>query len=82
MVTSVLREELRAIDSDLPLFNIRTMDENLAQQRWPFRIFGSMFAIFAFIALMLSAIGLYAVIGFAVWDTVRMVRDWIQWVNE
>jgi putative ABC transport system permease protein len=30
-VTSVLREELRAIDSDLPLFNIRTMDDSLAQ---------------------------------------------------
>ena len=27
--------EVRAIDADLPLFNIRTFDESLAQQRWP-----------------------------------------------
>jgi putative ABC transport system permease protein len=65
-LTSVLREELRALDADLPLFNIRTMDESLAQARWPFRIFGTMFAIFAFIALALSAVGLYAVTAYSV----------------
>jgi ABC-type antimicrobial peptide transport system permease subunit len=42
------------------------MDENLARQRWPFRVFGTMFAIFAFIALMLSAVGLYAVTAYSV----------------
>jgi putative ABC transport system permease protein len=62
----ILREEVRAIDADLPLFGIQTMDQSLAQARWPFRIFGSMFAIFAFIALALSAIGLYAVTAYSV----------------
>jgi predicted permease len=65
-VTSVLREEVRAIDGDLPLYGIRTMNESLAQARWPFRIFGTMFAFFAFIALMLSAVGLYAVTAYSV----------------
>jgi ABC-type antimicrobial peptide transport system permease subunit len=65
-MTPILREEVRAIDADLPLFGIRTMDQQLAQQRWPFRIFGTMFAIFAFIALALSAVGLYAVTAYAV----------------
>ncbi len=65
-ITPVLREEVRAIDADLPLFGIRTMDEGLAQARWPFRVFGSMFAIFALIALTLSAVGLYAVTAYAV----------------
>jgi ABC-type antimicrobial peptide transport system permease subunit len=66
LMTPILREEVRAIDADLPLFGIRTLDENLAQARWPFRIFGSMFAIFALIALVLSAVGLYAVTAYAV----------------
>lgn len=65
-MTPLLREEVRAIDADLPLFGIRTMDDQLAQARWPFRIFGAMFAIFAFIALVLSAVGLYAVTAYAV----------------
>jgi putative ABC transport system permease protein len=65
-LTPAVREEMRAIDPDLPLFNIRTLDESLAQQRWPFRVFGTMFAIFAAGALLLSAIGLYAVTAYAV----------------
>jgi len=65
-LTSLMREEVRAIDPDLPLFDIKTMDQQLAQARWPFRVFGSMFAIFAMIALALSAVGLYAVTAYSV----------------
>jgi predicted permease len=65
-ITSVVREEMRAVEPDLPLFNIMTMDQSLARMRWPFRVFGSMFAIFAAIALALSAVGLYAVTAYSV----------------
>ena len=65
-LTSMAREEVRAIDPDLPLFGVQTMDQQLAQQRWSFRIFGTMFAIFAVIALALSAVGLYAVTAYSV----------------
>jgi putative ABC transport system permease protein len=66
LMTPILREEVRAIDPDLPLFDIRTMDAALEQARWPFRVFGSMFTMFALIALTLSAVGLYAVTAYAV----------------
>ena len=65
-LTPAVREEMRAIDPDLPLFNIRTLDEALARERWPFRVFGTMFAVFAAGALLLSAIGLYAVTAYSV----------------
>jgi putative ABC transport system permease protein len=65
-LTSLLRDEVRALDPDLPVFDIRTLDQQLAQQRWAFRIFGSLFAIFAAIALALSAVGLYAVTAYSV----------------
>jgi putative ABC transport system permease protein len=65
-LTSLARDEVRAIDPDLPLFGVLTMDQQLAQQRWPFRIFGTMFVIFALIALALSAVGLYAVTAYSV----------------
>ena len=65
-LTPLIREEMRAIEPDVPLFRIQTMDQLLALQRWPFRVFGTMFAIFAAIALVLSAIGLYAVTAYSV----------------
>jgi putative ABC transport system permease protein len=65
-ITALVREEMRVIEPDLPLFRIQTMDQMLAQQRWPFRTFGSMFALFAVIALILSAVGLYAVTAYSV----------------
>jgi putative ABC transport system permease protein len=61
-----VRETVRAIDPDLPLFGISTMDEVLARTRWPYRVFGTMFTTFALIALALSAIGLYAITAYTV----------------
>jgi putative ABC transport system permease protein len=65
-LSAVVRTEMRALEPDLPLFNISTLEETLAQQRWPFRVFGTMFAIFAVVALVLSAVGLYAVTAYSV----------------
>jgi predicted permease len=61
-----LREAARELDPDQPLFSIRTLSDALAQARWPWRVFGSMFAIFALIALVLSAVGIYAVTAYSV----------------
>jgi putative ABC transport system permease protein len=65
-LTSLVREEMRIVEPDVPLFRIQTMDDLLAQQRWALRTFGSMFAMFAVIALVLSAVGLYAVTAYSV----------------
>ena len=65
-VTPLLRETMSAVQPDLPLFNIRTLDQFLAEQRWPFRVFGLMFSVFAGIALILAAVGLYSVTAHSV----------------
>ena len=65
-LTAIVREQMRAIEPDLPLFGILTLDQMLANIRFSFRVFGSMFAIFAVIALVLSAVGLYAVTAYSV----------------
>jgi ABC-type antimicrobial peptide transport system permease subunit len=67
----LIREEIRAVDPDMALFNIRTLDEVLAQQRWLHRVFGTMFAVFAGIALVLAAVGLYAVTAYSVTQHTR-----------
>jgi predicted permease len=65
-VATLLRQEVAAMDSDIPLTNIRTMDENLALFRWSHRVFGTMFASFAVIAVVMAAVGLYGVTAYSV----------------
>jgi predicted permease len=61
-----LRREVQGVDPDQPVFGMTTMDEFLIRQRWPFRVFGTLFAVFAVIALVLAAVGLYAVMAYSV----------------
>jgi len=65
-LTSAVREAVQATDPDQPVFGVRTMDQTLAEQRWPYRVFGTMFTIFAIIALVLSSVGIYAVTAYSV----------------
>jgi putative ABC transport system permease protein len=65
-VMSEVRRAVQTIDQDQPVFTMQTVDQMLAQAQWPFRVFGSLFAIFAIIALTLSAVGLYAVMAYSV----------------
>ncbi len=65
-VTALLRQEISAMDPDVPVTNIRTMDEILARNRWPQRTFGTMFLAFAVIAIVLAAVGLYSVTAYSV----------------
>ena len=50
-VATQLRGEVRALDADLPLYDVRTLDEVLSWLLWANRVFGGMFAIFAGIAV-------------------------------
>lgn len=65
-VVPQIRDELRGLDPDLPLYDITTLDDLLAFLRWPQRVFGTMFTIFASLGLLLSAVGVYAVIAHSV----------------
>jgi putative ABC transport system permease protein len=65
-VMDAVRREVAAVDPDQPVFNLRTVDQMLAQGMWPFKVFGTLFAVFAFIGLLLSAVGLYAVMAYSV----------------
>ena len=65
--------QVRAIDADLPLMPATTVDDALTRQIWPQRLFGSMFAAFASIAMLLATCGLYGVTSYAV---SKSARDW------
>ena len=65
-VAPLVRTELGAIDPDIPVVDIMTMDASLGQQRQGPAIIGSMLSIFAFIAIVLASVGLYAVTSHSV----------------
>jgi predicted permease len=66
IVTSVVRDHVQALDPDLPLFPVSTIGQALARYFWPQRVFGSMLTVFAGIAVLLAAGGLYGVASYAV----------------
>lgn len=65
-LATAFRREIQAVDSDLPIYNLWTMQERLERNYWFYRILGVLFVIFAGIALFLASIGLYAVMAHSV----------------
>lgn len=63
---SAVREQMRNVDPDQPVQNVQTMAQLLDRQMWPYRVFGTLFLGFAVIALVMSAVGLYAVMAYSV----------------
>jgi putative ABC transport system permease protein len=60
------REQVRAIDPNLPVSNIRTMEDVLAVSMAPRKFTMLLFDVFAAIALLLAAVGVYGVTRHAV----------------
>jgi predicted permease len=65
-VSAAAVREIRAVDPDLPIYNLKTMesrvDESLARRRFAMLLL----AMFAAIALVLAAVGVYGVMAFLV----------------
>jgi putative ABC transport system permease protein len=71
VMTQAIREQIQAIDRDLPVFDIRTMKQVRSQSTLTYSIAGTWMSIFALIALILAAVGLYGVISYGVSQRVR-----------
>jgi len=63
---AVLRAAVAAVDRNQPISFFATMDANISGSLGAQRIVTSLTAVFAALALILSAVGLYSVIGYAV----------------
>jgi predicted permease len=62
----LVRDEVVAVDENLPIYWVRTLEQAIAENTWFYTVFGTLFVIFGGVALFLAAVGLYGVMSFAV----------------
>jgi putative ABC transport system permease protein len=63
---TTLRREVQALDKDQPIYNVRTMDDVVANSLGTRRVSMQLFTVFACAALLLAALGIYGVMAYSV----------------
>ena len=65
-LAAAMRAEIKALDKDQPVTNIKTLDQLLAESISQQRFYLLLLSFFASIALILAAVGLYGVVSYTV----------------
>ncbi len=65
-VMAAVRATVQSLDADQPVFTVQTLAQAFDEERLIYRVFATLFAVLGAIALVLSAVGIYGVMAYAV----------------
>ncbi len=65
-LAGAIRETVKVLDQDLPVFSEELLSEPLGQASFFFNIFGVFFVVFGVVTLTMAIVGLYGVLSFSV----------------
>jgi predicted permease len=65
-LSGLIRQAVRDVDANQPVSDMKSMDARIADSLGPQRFAASLLAIFAILATMLSAVGLYGLVSYSV----------------
>jgi predicted permease len=63
---SAVRSKVRGLDANVPLYGMRSMDEQISNSLLIERLIANLSAVFGFLATLLAVIGLYGVMAYTV----------------